>query len=141
MRAWLLVVHFPGMVLWVGGLLVTTLLLASHTREAGAEAREALARVEQKLFRGIVHPGAALSVLTGLLLILTDPALYLRAPWLHAKLFLALILVVLDLRIYVRAKAFYAGNLQVSRNEWIASHAAVAVIFLGILVMVLVRPL
>ena len=141
MRAWLLVLHLPGMVLWVGGLLVTTLILASHAVESGAAAAAALTRAEQKVFRGFTHPGAAISVLTGILLILTGPAFYLQAGWFHVKLFLAVILVVLDLRIYFRAKAFYAGHLQLTRGECIASHAAVAVIFLAMLVMVLVRPL
>ena len=140
MRAWLLVLHLPGMVLWVGGLLVTTLILASHAVESGAAAAAALTRAEQKVFRGFIHPGAAISVLTGLLLILSGP-FYMQAGWFHVKLFLAVILVVLDLRIYFRAKAFYAGHLQLTRGECIASHAAVAVVFLAILVMVLVRPL
>ena len=141
MRAWLLVVHLPGMVLWVGGLLVATLILASHAEESGAEAGAALTRMGQKLFRGFIHPGAAIAVVTGILLILSNPDFYLSAGWLHAKLFLVLILVVLNLRIYFRAKAFYAGKLQLTRGECIASHAAVAVIFLATLVLVLVRPL
>ena len=140
MRDWFIVLHLSGMVLWVGGLLVTTLILASHAVESGAAAAAALTRAEQKVFRGFIHPGAAISVLTGLLLILSAPA-YMQAGWFHVKLFLAVILVVLDLRIYFRAKAFYAGKLQLTRGECIASHAAVAVIFLAMLVMVLVRPL
>ena len=140
MRDWFIVLHLTGMVLWVGGLLVTTLILASHAVESGAAAAAALTRAEQKVFRGFTHPGAAISVLTGLLLILSEPV-YMQAGWFHVKLFLAVILVVLDLRIYFRAKAFYAGHLQLTRGECIASHAAVAVVFLAILVMVLVRPL
>ena len=140
MRDWFIVLHLSGMVLWVGGLLVTTLILASHAVESGAAAAAALTRAEQKVFRGFIHPGAAISVLTGLLLILSGP-FYMQAGWFHVKLFLAVILVVLDLRIYFRAKAFYAGKLQLTRGECIASHAAVAVIFLATLVLVLVRPL
>ncbi|MBI4442205.1 MAG: CopD family protein [Acidobacteria bacterium] len=140
MRDWIIVIHLLGMVLWVGGLLVATLILASHAVESGAAAAAALTRAEQKVFRGFIHPGAAISVLTGLLLILSGP-FYMQAGWFHVKLFLAVILVVLDLRIFFRAKAFYAGNLQLTRGECIASHAAVAVVFLAMLVMVLVRPL
>jgi len=140
MRAWLLVLHLPGMVLWVGGLLMVTLVLAAHIRERGADARAALARIEGKIFRGVIHPGAALSVLSGVLLILTNAAFYLRAPWLHTKFFLVLILVVLDLRIYFRARSFRTGKIQMSRGEALGSHVAVAAIFLGILLLVLVQP-
>ena len=88
MRAWLLVLHLPAMVLWVGSLLVVTSVLAAHCREAGVEARNALARLENKIFRRMVHPGAALMVITGVLLVLAEPQVYMRAPWLHAKLLL-----------------------------------------------------
>lgn len=140
MQAWLLVLHLPAMVLWVGSLLGVTLLLATHSGEPGAEARAALARAETKMFRGMTHPGAALAVITGLLLILTESASYLRAPWLHAKLLLVIVLVVLDLRIYFRAKAFHSGAIEVSRGEWLALHSAVALVFLGILILALVKP-
>lgn len=141
MRGWFLVLHLLGMVLWVGSLLVVTLVLAAHCQEAGAEARQVLLRVETRLFQGVAHPGAALMVLTGLLLVLTDPSSYLRAPWLHAKLLLVAFLVVFDLRIYFRAKAWQAGKIQMQRRECITLHAAVALAFLGILILVLTKPL
>ena len=42
----LLVGHILGVVLWVSGLLVTSMALTRHTQEASAEARHALARLD-----------------------------------------------------------------------------------------------
>ena len=141
MLAWLLVFHLPAMVLWIGALLVVTLVLAAHCQEAGAEARQALSRIETKIFKKMVHPGAALAVITGILMMVAYPEAYLRAPWLHAKLMLVIVLVFLDLRIYFRAKLLQSGQQEIRRGEWIASHAAVALIFFAILIFVLVKPI
>jgi len=141
MLAWLLVFHVSAVVLWIGALLVVTLMLAAHSQEAGAEARQALSRSETRIFRKMAHPGAAIVVITGILMMASYPALYLRAPWLHAKLMLVIILVFLDLRIYFRAKLLQSGKQEIQRGEWIASHAAVAVLFFAILIFVLVKPI
>ena len=141
MQTLLLVLHLPAMVLWVGSLLVVTLVLATHCLEAGVEARKALTRLENKIFKGIVHPGAALMVITGVLLVLTEPAFYLRAHWLHAKMLLVVFMVVLDLRIYFRAKAFQSGRIEMQRSECIGLQAGVAAVFLGILILVLLKPI
>ena len=141
MRAWLLVLHLPAMVWWVGSLLLVTVVLAIHCREAGLEARKVLTRLENKMFKWIIHPGAALMVITGVLLVLTEPEVYLRAHWLHAKILLVVFMVVLDLRIYFQAKAFQSGKIEMQRSECIGLHASVAAVFLGILILVLLKPI
>ena len=141
MQDWWLVLHLPAMVLWVGSLLTVTVVLAIHCREAGVEARNALARLENKMFKGIAHPGAALMIITGVLLVLTEPEFYMRASWLHAKMLLVVFMVALDLRIYFRAKAFQSGKIEMQRSECIGLHASVGAVFLGILILVLLKPI
>src|ERR1035438_10073661 len=101
MVAWTLVFHLIGLVFWLGGLLVVTHTLAMHSEEDSPETRAALGRLESKLLRGLAHPGAAIMVITGFILVGHDPA-YLRQHWLHAKLLLVLVLMVLDLRLAFR---------------------------------------
>jgi uncharacterized membrane protein len=140
MVAWMLVFHITGLVFWLGSLLIVTHVLAMHTQETSAEARAALGRLEMKLFKGLAHPGAALMVITGGLLVIQEPN-YLRAHWLQAKLLLVAILVGLDLMVYLRAKDFIAGRIQLRRKECMALHGAIALVFLGILILVLTKPL
>src|ERR1051326_5899176 len=93
--AWALVFHVIGFVLWMGGLLVATQVMASRTQQSSPEIRAALARLETKLFRGVAHPGAAVTVVAGIVVLLLQPD-YLRQGWLRAKLFLVMIVIALD---------------------------------------------
>ena len=138
--AWTLVFHIIGIVFWLGSLLVVTHVLAADADSASAEMHESLGRLEAKLFNGVAHPGAIIVILSGIVLIMQNPHYYLRAGWLHVKLLLVLILIVLDVITYVRAKAFHAGRTVLRRKECLALHGSIALVFIGILVMVLIRP-
>jgi len=139
MVAWILVFHLIGLVFWLGSLLVVTHVLAVHSEEPSTEARAALGRLEIKIFNGLAHPGAALMVITGIILISQNP-LYLREHWLHAKLLLVAVLIVLDLRIYYRTTAYLAGRVELRRRECMALHGAVSLVFFAILILVMLKP-
>lgn len=139
MVAWTLVFHIVGLVFWLGSLLVVTQILALHTEEASPATRETLGRLESKLLRGLAHPGAAIMVVTGFLLVSEDPN-YLRETWLHAKLLFVVILIVLDLRLTFRAKAFREGRIALGRRECMVLHGAISLVFLIILILVLIKP-
>jgi len=139
MVAWILVFHLIGLVFWLGSLLVVTHVLAVHSEESSTEARAALGRLEIKIFNGLAHPGAALMVITGIILISQNP-LYLREHWLHAKLLLVAVLIVLDLRIYYRTSAYLAGRVELRRRECMALHGAVSLVFFAILILVMLKP-
>jgi len=137
--AWALVVHVVGFVFWMGGLLVATQVLASHTEASSEEVRQAFQRLEAKLFKGVAHPGAALTVIGGVAVLILQPD-YLRQGWLHAKLSLVAILIGLDLMAYFRARSFHAGNIQLSRRECKLLHGGMALVFLGIVILVMIKP-
>jgi len=139
MVAWILVFHLIGLVFWLGSLMVVTHILGVHTEEPSPEARAALGRVEMRLFKGLAHPGAALMVISGAILVGENPQ-YLREPWLHAKLLLVALLVVLDLRAYLRASAYLAGKIQLRRGECKVLHGAISLVFFSILILVLLKP-
>ncbi len=139
MVAWTLVFHLIGLAFWLGSLLVVTHILAFHVEETSDEARATLGRLEMRLLHRLAHPGAAIMVITGVLLVTQDP-LYLRERWLHAKLLLVAILIGLDLIVYLRVKAFNAGSIQLRRGECMALHGAIALVFFGILILVLTKP-
>jgi uncharacterized membrane protein len=137
--AWTLVFHLIGMVFWLGSLLAVTHILAMQTETRSPEARSALGRLAAKLLKSLAHPGAALMVLTGSILVGENPH-YLREHWLQAKLVLVALLIILDLRLYFRGKAFLAGRIELKRRECMAMHGAISLLFFGILVLVLLKP-
>ena len=137
--AWALVFHIIGIVFWVGGLLVTTTVLALHTQQDLPQARLPLEHLEVKLLKGMAHPGAAIAVLAGLTVLWIQPS-FLYEHWLHAKLFLVAILIVLDLIVYRRTKAFQRGEINLERRECMILHGAISLVFLGIVILVLIKP-
>lgn len=137
--AWALVFHIMGLVFWIGGLLVTTTVLALHTQQDLPQTRVPLEHLEVKLLKGMAHPGAAITVLAGMTVLWIQPS-YLHEHWLHAKLILVLVLIALDLFVYMRAKAFHKGEIKIERRECMILHGAVSLVFLGIVILVLIKP-
>ena len=137
--AWALVFHVIGIVFWVGGLLTTTTVLGIHTRQESPDARVPLEHLEVKLLKGMAHPGAAITILAGLTVVWMQPS-YIHQHWLHAKLFLVAILATLDLVVYMRTKAFHKGEIKLQRRECLILHGAISLVFLGIVILVLIKP-
>jgi len=137
--AWALVFHIVGFVFWMAGLLVATQVLSAHVEETSPAARQALARLESRLLRGVAHPGAAITVLAGISVLWIQPA-YLHQTWLHAKLFLVAILIGLDLILTWRVRGFQAGRIELPRWESKAQHGAISLVFLLIVILVMIKP-
>jgi protoporphyrinogen IX oxidase len=137
MVAWTLVAHIFGLVLWVGGLLVTTVVMARHTREESPEARAALGKVQRTLLRGMADPGALLTILAGITLITTNRAYYLHAGWLHIKLTFVIVLIVLHGITAVKSKKLASGQASFPSGQAKFLFAAILVVFLSILIATL----
>jgi protoporphyrinogen IX oxidase len=134
----LLVAHVFGLVFWVSGLLVTSMALTRHTQETSSEARGALARLERIYLRGLADPGALLTILAGISLIMTNAQYYLHAPWLHIKLTFVLFLIAVHGRLAMRTKAFATGKIEMQRGEARLLVIATLLIFASILIATLV---
>jgi putative membrane protein len=137
MIAWILVAHVFGIMLWVSGLLVTTIALSRHIQETTAEGRDAMARMERIFLRGLADPGALLTLLAGITLISNNPAYYLHARWLHIKLLFVLMMIVLHGAIAVGTKLFATGRISLQRGQARVLLVAVLLIFLLILISTL----
>lgn len=137
MVAWTLVVHIFGLMLWVSGLLVTTIALSRHAQETSSEGRAALARLEKIFLRGMADPGALLTILAGIVLISTNRNYYLHAGWLHIKLSLVVILIGLHGWIGTRSKALSSGRIKFEPSQARMLTLAVLVIFVLILIVTL----
>lgn len=139
MVAWMLVIHLIGLVFWLGSLLAATHVLAVHAQESSEEARAALGRLEKKILDGLAHPGLALMVGSGIILLFLQPYA-IRELWMHVKLFMVLVLIGLDVKVYRRTESFQAGAIELRREECMIWHGVIAAVFLAILVLVMVKP-
>lgn len=137
--AWALVFHVVGFVFWMAGLMVATQVMAAESVEDSAEARRALERLERVLFKGVAHPGAAITVVSGITVVAIQPG-YLYQHWLHAKLTLVAVLIALDVMAWFRAREFHKGVAPLKRSFCKAIHGATAATFLAIVVLVMIKP-
>lgn len=92
---WVKAVHQLGFVLWIGSMFALTLVLSAHARAAGA-ARDAFVATERSIGRAM-EMGALLAIAGGVIMILGShaPVSPLKQPYLHIKLTLAAVLVVM----------------------------------------------
>ncbi len=137
MVAWLLVGHIFGLVLWISGLLTTTILLRRHLQETSPEARQALARVERTVLRALADPGALVTILAGIGLVTTRPSYFLHAHWLQIKFAFVLILILLHGMIAMKAKAVAAGRGAMDPGQARTLMILVLLVFLSILIATL----
>lgn len=135
---WLLVFHLFGVVFWVGSLLLITSLLAMVPDEVGLP-KERFIMIASRLFYGGCNIGGAVTLLFGIGLMVEMPEV-LRQGWLHVKLGLVFILLLVHLRLHRRIVALTDNPSEVSASEFRAIHGVVSLLLLAILVMALLKP-
>jgi protoporphyrinogen IX oxidase len=125
-------------ILWIGGLLTVSSLMAQVANEIGA-ARERLIVLSRRILRMSGHAGAAIAIVFGLLAIAAAPYL-LSQPWLHIKLALVVILLFFHVRLAWRLNRLEREGGEATRGEFTMVHGIVSLLLLLILIMVLVKP-
>ena len=134
---WLKAFHVVFMVTWFAGLFYLPRLFVYHAMTAEPDGRERFKIMERKLYRGIMTPGAVLTIATGLTLWLYYG---LGGGWLHAKLALVAALVVYHLWCGKLLREF-RDDRNARSHAWYRWFNEVPVAFLiGVVVLVVVKP-
>lgn len=91
---WVKAFHIIFMVTWFAGLFYLPRLFVYHAMADDTVSRERFKIMERKLYFGIMTPGAVLTIVLGIWMLI-DYAweAYSRTAWLHAKLFLVALLI------------------------------------------------
>jgi len=137
MIAWLLVIHIFGLVLWISGLVTTTIVLSQIAQESSAEGRQALARVQRVLLRALADPGALITLAAGIAIAATNSSYYFHARWLQIKLAFVVILIVLHVMIAIKGKSAAAGGAVLDAGQVRILRLMVILVFFSILVATL----
>lgn len=86
--------HLIFMVTWFAGLFYLPRLYVYHAMSEDTTSIERFKVMERKLFYGIMTPGAVLTLIFGIWMLIDYAwAVYSQAGWLHAKLLLIVLLV------------------------------------------------
>ena len=134
---WVKAFHIVFMVTWFAGLFYLPRLLVYHAMSADRAGNERFKVMERKLYRGIMTPGAVLTIATGLALWLHYG---IAGAWLPAKLALVGGLVVYHLWCGALMKAL-RDDRDTHGHVWYRWFNEVPVLFLiAIVVLVVVKP-
>ena len=134
---WVKAFHIVFMVTWFAGLFYLPRLFVYHAMTDDAEGVERFKVMERKLYRGIMTPGAVLTIASGLALWLHYG---ISGGWLHAKLVLVAALIAYHLWCGALLKAFRSGPPP-HGHVWLRWFNEVPVIFLiAIVILVVVKP-
>ena len=139
MYAWIKAFHLVAMVTWFAGIFYLPRLFVYHAMAEDEVSRERFKVMERKLYRGIMNPSAAVTVLLGLWLMYLAPG-FLSQGWLHAKL--ALVAALLGYHVYSgRLMRAFAADRNTRSHVWYRWFNEVPVLILiGVMVLVEVKP-
>ena len=139
---WIKALHIIFMVTWFAGLFYLPRLFVYHAMTTGQTGIDRFKIMERKLYYGIMAPGAILTLVFGLWLLLVNGwSYYAGSLWLHIKLACILLLA---------AYHFFCGKLLADfkhdRNRhshvWYRFFNEIPVLFLVVIVILaVVRPL
>lgn len=90
---WLRAIHLIAVMSWMAGMLYLPRLFVYHAEsEIGSDKSETFKIMERRLLKFIINPAMIASWLLGLLMLYANPALIQGQGWMHAKLFLVLLM-------------------------------------------------
>ncbi|HEY6463150.1 MAG TPA: CopD family protein [Polyangiaceae bacterium] len=103
----LVALHLTANLVWIGALLAVALLLGQARLTAdGAE----LGRLARRVHVRLAVPAFLVSFLAGLARLLMQPSAYLHMHWMHAKLTLAVVVIVIHHILGAKAKRVARGD-------------------------------
>lgn len=139
MYEWVKVVHILAVISWMAGLLYLPRLFVYHCQVApGSEASEKFKIMERKLLRGIMNPAMVFAWIFGLW---TAHELQVwDQGWFHAKMALVIVMTVAHMLYARHRKVFERDGNDKSERYFRFVNEMPAVLMIGIVILVVVKP-
>ena len=138
---WFKALHLISMVTWFAGLFYLPRLYVYHAMSEDQISKDRFKIMERKLFYGITTPGAILTIVFGMGIIMTNGMQsYSGQLWLHFKFFFIFLLIIYHVLCW-----FILQDFKYDRNErshvWYRWFNEIPVFFLvAIVILAVVRP-
>ena len=136
---WLKALHVIAVIAWMAGMLYLPRLFVNHVGLAkGSEASELLKGMERRLLTIIVNPAMVVTWVVGLWLVWAGG--FWRDGWFHGKFTLVLALSALHGFFSASVRRFAADANTRSARFWRIMNEMPALLMIGIVILVIVKP-
>jgi protoporphyrinogen IX oxidase len=136
---WFKAVHVMAVISWMAGMLYLPRLFVYHCgAEPGSRQSETFKVMERRLLRGIINPAMVVSWALGLWMVYDGG--WIAAHWLHVKLLLVVALSALHGMLARWTADFAADRNRHSERFYRIANEVPAVLMIGIVVMVVIKP-
>ena len=136
---WIKALHVIAIIAWMAGMLYLPRLFVYHAvAEIGSPQSETFKVMERRLLRAIINPAMIATWLFGLWLAWQGD--FFRAPWLHGKLALVLLLSGVHGLFARWVKDFAADRNRHSQKFYRIVNEAPTVLMIGIVILVVIKP-
>lgn len=140
---WVRVLHIIAVIAWMCGMLYLPRLFVYHSKVAvGSEASELFKIMERKLMRLIINPAMIVAWIAGGWLVWRLNALDVQAngTWMHWKFTLLVFMQITHAMMSRYRKAFARDERPRSERFFRVFNEAPTVLMIGIVILVVVRP-
>jgi len=139
MYDWIKAFHIIALIAWMAGMLYLPRLFVYHAVvEIGSVQSETFKVMERRLLRAIINPAMIATWIFGLWLAWQGD--WFRAPWLHGKLALVLLLSAAHGLFARWVKDFAADRNRHSQRFYRIANEVPTVLMIGIIILVVIKP-
>ena len=139
MYEWIKALHVIAVIAWMAGMLYLPRLFVYHCEaEIGSKQSETFKVMERRLLRVIINPAMIVTWLAGLYLAWAGG--WFSSGWLHAKLFLVLVLSAVHGMFAAAVKRFASDSNRRSQKFYRIINEVPTILMIGIVILVIVKP-
>lgn len=136
---WIKALHVIAVIAWMAGMLYLPRLFVNHAAQAvGSPESTLLKGMEERLLRIIVNPAMVVTWVTGLWIAWT--VFGFQGGWLHGKLALVVILSGVHGWFSASVRRFREDRNRISERHWRMINEIPALLMIGIVILVIVKP-
>jgi putative membrane protein len=139
MYEWIKALHVIAVISWMAGMLYLPRLFVYHCdAEIGSKQSETFKVMERRLLKAIINPAMIVTWLAGIYLVWAGH--WLSAGWFHGKLLLVLLLSGVHGMLSARVRDFANDANTKSQRFYRIINEVPAILMVGIVILVVVKP-
>lgn len=138
---WIKALHIIAVIAWMAGMLYLPRLFVYHVGAAkGSELSERLKVMERRLMRAIINPAMIAAVGLGVALLFVSPFVDWSDGWIYAKLVFIVVLTAIHGLLSRHRREFEQDRNTKSERYFRILNETPAVLMVGIVIFVVVKP-